>query len=68
MAKIDSGLDFDKDKNHKDMTELMQNKDTKQYPLRIPTALYRKVRIKLMMEDRTLRDLILERLNQYIKE
>jgi hypothetical protein len=68
MAKIDSGLEFDKEKNHKNMTDLMKNKDTKQYPLRIPASLYKKVRIKLMHEDRNLRELILDMLNLYIKE
>ena len=68
MALIDSGKKIDKDKQHKNLTELMENKDIKQYPLRIPDNIYKKVRIKLMQEDKNLRELILDMLNQYIKE
>lgn len=68
MALIDSGKKIDKDKQHEHLTELLANKDIKQYPLRIPASLYKKVRIKLMQEDRNLRELILDMLNLYIKE
>jgi hypothetical protein len=68
MALIDSGKKIDKEKQHKELTGLMKNMDIKQYPLRIPANLYKKVRIKLMQEDKNLRELILDMLNQYIKE
>ena len=68
MALIESGKEFDKEENHIKLTELMNKEGIKQYPLRIPASLYKKVRIKLMQEDKNLRELILDMLNQYIKE
>ncbi len=68
MAKIDSGVDSVQEKNNSKMSGMLQNKETKQYPLRIPAPLYKKVRIKLMQQDKNLRELILDMLNQYIKE
>ncbi len=68
MAFIESGKTFDKEENYEKLKTRMENMDIKQYPLRIPAALYKKVRIKLMQEDKKLRELILDMLNQYIKE
>jgi len=68
MAFIDSGKNFDKEENGDTMQLRLDNSDIKQYPLRIPAKLYKKVRIKLMQEDKNLRELILDMLNQYIKE
>lgn len=68
MAFIESGKTFDKEENYEKLKTRMENMDIKQYPLRIPAALYKKVRIKLMQEDKNLRELILDMLNQYIKE
>jgi hypothetical protein len=68
MALIESGKEFDKEENHNQLTKLMNEDKIKQYPLRIPATLYKKVRIKLMQEDKNLRELILDMLNQYIKE
>lgn len=67
MAFIDSGKTFDKEENHDKLVKRMRNIDTKQYPLRIPTDLYKKVKIKLAKEDRNLREVLLEMLEEYIK-
>jgi hypothetical protein len=68
MAKIDSGIINIRESNNARMEMLSSNKETKQYPLRIPTPLYKKVKIKLLREDKNLREVILEMLNNYIKE
>lgn len=68
MALIESGKTFDKDENHAKMKKRMENMDTAQYPLRIPSALYKQVKMKLIKEDKNLREVLLDMLNQYIKE
>jgi hypothetical protein len=68
MARIESGLEGKQEELTNKMATMVENKETKQYPLRIPAPLYKKVRIKLMQEDKNLRELILDMLNQYIKE
>lgn len=68
MARIDSGVEFDKDEHHEKMTKLMENKDVKQYALRVPASLYKKVRVKLAKEEKSLRGLLVKMLEQYIKE
>lgn len=68
MAFIDSGKTFDKDENHTKMKKRMENMDTAQYPLRIPAALYKQVKLKLIKEDKNLRELLLDILNEYVKE
>lgn len=68
MARIDSGKEFDKDQHHDKMKTRMENMDVKQYPLRVPAALYKKVRMKLLKEDKRLKDLIIEMLEEYIKK
>jgi predicted HicB family RNase H-like nuclease len=68
MARIDSGREFDKDEHHEKMKERMENMDVKQYALRMPTNLYKKVRAKLLKEDKSLKSLIIEILEDYIKK
>lgn len=68
MAFIDSGKNFDKEANHNKLKSLMKSEEIKQYPLRVPASLYKKVRVKLLKEDRSLKDLIISMLEEYIKE
>lgn len=66
MAKIESGLEFDKQKNH---TQLKKNMDnTKPYLFNIPSALYKKVKRKMVEDERNLRDILIVALNKYIGE
>jgi len=67
MAKIDSGVEHDKEKHHEKLTNRMQNMTNQQYTLRIPEHLYKAVKLKLVKENRKLRPLLIEMLEQYIK-
>jgi hypothetical protein len=68
MALIDSGKEFDKEDNIQKMKKRMDNMDTKQYPLRIPAKLYKQVKMKLVKEDKNLRSILIEMLEEYIKK
>lgn len=68
MAYIDSGKAFDKEKNHKQLTKMMNDKSVKPYLLNIPESLFKKVKRKLVDDDKTMRDLLIEYLNKYISE
>ncbi len=68
MARIDSGREFDKDDHHEKMKTRMENMDVKQYALRVPANLYKQVRVKLAKEEKSLRGLLVEMLEKYIKE
>ncbi len=68
MAKIESGVEFDKDAHHLKMTERMKNIETIQYPLRIPKNLYKKVKMQLVKDEKKLRDVLLHMLEEYIKK
>lgn len=65
MAKIESGVEFDKSANHEKLsTGLVTNQ---QYTLRIPAHLYKAVKLKLVKENRKLRPLLIEMLVEYTK-
>lgn len=66
MAKIESGKDFDLDKNHEKLTKRMDNADTKPYLFNIPAPLYKKVKRKMVEDERNLRDILIESLNKYL--
>lgn len=68
MAFIESGKTFDKDKNYEEMKKRMDNMDYKQYPLRIPTNLHKKLKVKLAKEGKSLKSLLLDMLEEYIKK
>ncbi len=68
MALIDSGKTFDKDDHHEKMKKRGTNMDVIQYPLRIPSALYKKVKIKLANDEVKLRTILIEMLEEYIKK
>lgn len=68
MARIESGREFDKDANHEKLTERMKNMDTKPYLLNIPADLLKKVKRKLVEDEKSLRDVLIEYLNKYISE
>jgi hypothetical protein len=65
MAKIESGVEFDKNANHEKMTKRIVT--NQQYTLRIPEHLYKQVKMKLVKENRKLRPVLIEMLEQYIK-
>lgn len=66
MAKIESGVDFDKQESHDKMTKRMENMDTKPYLFNIPAPLYKKVKRKMVEDERNLRDILIEALNTYL--
>lgn len=66
MAKIESGKDFDKQKNHVKLTKLMKDLETKPYLFNIPSVLYKKVKRKMVEDERNLRDILIEALNIYL--
>jgi hypothetical protein len=64
MAKIESGVEHDKKKHHK---KLSKNIDTiKPYLFNIPSSLYKKVKRKMVEDERNLRDILIEALNKYL--
>jgi hypothetical protein len=65
MAKIESGVEFDKDEQHNKLTKNLG--DNQQYTLRIPRHLYKAVKLKLIKENRKLRPVLVEMLEKYIK-
>ncbi len=65
MALIKSGVEFDKDANHEKLTQRAAT--NQQYTLRIPENLYKQVKMKLIKENRKLRPVLIEMLEQYIK-
>lgn len=65
MALIKSGKEFDKDVNHAKLAKLAET--NQQYTLRIPEHLYKQVKFKLVKENKKLRPLLIEMLEQYIK-
>lgn len=66
MAKIESGVEFDKEANNAKLTKLVG--DTQQYTLRIPKHLYKQVKLKLVKENKKLRPVLIEILEKYIHE
>lgn len=66
MARIESGVEFDKEENHKKLTKVIDT--TKPYLLNIPAHLHKKVKRKLVEDERKLRDVLIEYLNKYISE
>ena len=68
MAKIESGKDFDLDKNHDRLTKRIDNTDIKPYLLNIPAPLYKKVKRKMVEDERNLRDILIEALNKYLSK
>ncbi len=68
MAFIESGKTFDKEENYQKLKKKMEGMDLVQYPLRIPSGLYKQVRIKLAKEDLKLRGVLIAMLEEYVKE
>lgn len=68
MAFIESGKTFDKDQHHVKMTGRMKELEICQYSLRIPAPLYQKVKLKLVKENKKLRGVLIEMLEEYIKK
>jgi predicted HicB family RNase H-like nuclease len=66
MAFIESGKTFDKDENYEKMKTRMGNMDYKQYPLRIPVNLHKKLKVKLAKEGKSLKSILLEMLEEYL--
>lgn len=68
MAFIESGKTFNKDTHHAKMKDRMENLDVSPYLFRIPAPLYKKVKMKLVKEDKKLREVLVDMLEHYIKE
>lgn len=68
MALIDSGKSFDKEEHGRKMKARMENIDSKQYTLRVPADLYKKVKVKLAKDEKSLKSILIEKLEQYISE
>lgn len=67
MARIDSGKVFDKEEHHEKMKTRMENMDSTSYLLKVPSSLYKKVRLKLLKENKKLKPLLIQMLEEYIK-
>jgi len=65
MAKIESGVEFDKGANLDKLAKL--SADTQQYTLRIPAHIYKQVRLKLVKENQKLRPVLIRMLMEYLK-
>ncbi len=65
MALIKSGVEFDKKANHDKLTK--RTPTVQQYTLRIPSHLYKSVKLKLVQENKKLSPVLIEILEQYIK-
>lgn len=68
MPFIDSGKTFDKESHHSKMKVRADNLDVTPYLLRIPTNLYKNVKMKLVRDEKNLREVLVEALNMYIKK
>jgi hypothetical protein len=64
MALIKSGVEFDKTTNHINLTKNMDI--IKPYLFNIPSGLYKKVKRKMVEDERNLRDILIEALNKYL--
>lgn len=65
MAKIKSGVEFDKTQNHAKLSTRLVT--SQQYTLRIPENLYKAVKIKMAKENKKLQPILIEMLEQYVK-
>lgn len=65
MAKIESGVEYDRNANHDRMVKRIVT--TQQYTLRIPENLYKAVKLKMVKENKKLRPILIEMLENYIK-
>lgn len=68
MAFIESGKAFDKEENHRKMKKKMEGMDSSTYLLKLPAPLYKKVKMKLVKDNKKLKPVLIEMLEQYIKE
>lgn len=68
MAFIESGKTFDKEENYKKMKNKMENLEFSTYLVRIPTHLYKKIKLKLVQEDKKLQPVLLKMLEEYINK
>lgn len=68
MAFIDSGKTFDKEAHHEKMKERSDNMEVTPYLLRIPSSLYKSVKMKLVKDEKNLREVLVEALTLYIKK
>lgn len=67
MAFVESGKKFDKEDHNQKMKALLSNKDISQYTFRIPSDMYKQVKIQLAKDGKKLRSVLLESLHQYLK-
>ena len=68
MAFIESGKTFNKEEHQGKMKKRMEHLDVKPYLLNIPSPLYKKVKRKLIEDEKNLRAVIIEYLYKYIDE
>lgn len=68
MAFIDSGKTFDKEAHHVKMRERAENLDVTPYLFRIPASLHKKVKIQLVKDEKSLREVLVDALNNYINK
>lgn len=68
MAFIESGKSFDKEENHRKMKKKMESMDSSTYLLKLPASLHKKVKMKLVQENKKLKPVLIEMLEEYIKE
>ena len=68
MALIDPGKHIDKDQQHEFLTNDLESREMKPYLLNIPASLFKKVKRKLVEDEKTMREILIECLYKYINE
>lgn len=67
MAFIESGKSFDKASNQKKMKARMENMDRIQYPLRLSSALHKKIKVKAAQEGKTIAEIFNILIKKYLE-
>ncbi len=66
MALIESGKSFDKEEHYQNMKKKMSNLEVSQYTLRIPTSVYKKLKVKLAKEGNMLSVVLNKMIEDYV--
>lgn len=68
MAFIESGKTPNKDENYEKMKKRMNNMDSSNYVLNMPSDIHKKLKIKTAQEGITIKSILLDALNKYLEK
>lgn len=68
MAFIESGKTPNKDENYIKMKKRMENMDSSNYVLRMPSDIHKKLKIKTAQEGITIKSILLDALDKYLEK